>query len=96
MKFSEGRGEAIQISGEVIEGDAVIRVRDSGIGVPPGWEHQIFQQGVRAPNASSISGPGAGLGLWVTRRIVEAHGGEVLLTSRSEPTEFTIYLPLRG
>jgi signal transduction histidine kinase/sugar phosphate isomerase/epimerase len=70
-----------------------LHVRDWGIGIQPGWEQKIFNEGVRAPDATTLGVAGDGFGLWYSRRIVEAHGGSIAVTAMSKPTEFTILLP---
>jgi signal transduction histidine kinase len=79
-----------------IEGDAanlVIKLRDWGIGIRPGTEEIIFEEGVRGEAAAQMDVSGQGLGLWVVRVIVEAHGGEIRVTNLRFPTEFEIRLP---
>ena len=74
-----------------------IHFEDNGVGVPADWEDRIFYEGVRAPNVDKINVQGLGIGLFVVRRVVEAHGGTVKLTTPAEPdkfqTRFTIWLP---
>jgi heavy metal sensor kinase len=74
---------------------AAIVVRDSGIGIAPGDVERIFQPFVRLDAAREGTESGAGLGLAITRSIVQAHGGD--LTVDSAPgggSTFTIRLPL--
>jgi two-component system CheB/CheR fusion protein len=78
------------------EGDqAVIRVRDNGIGIPAAALETIFDlfvQGERAPEA----GGGIGVGLTLVRAIVEVHGGRVKAFSDGpgKGSEFVVWLPL--
>ena len=67
--------------------------RDWGIGVPPGYEDRIFLMGVRAPNATIKQVAGRGFGLAISRRIVQAHGGDLVLRSREDGSDFIISLP---
>ena len=57
-----------------------------------GAESYIFEKGRRSPQHAAEEGEG--YGLWIVRRLVEAHGGGVNLTNARKPTEFTIWLPL--
>jgi K+-sensing histidine kinase KdpD len=66
---------------------------DWGIGIPEGYENVIFEQYVRAPGAEEYDASGDGLGLWVVRGIVEAHGGHIKATHLHQPTQITIFLP---
>jgi signal transduction histidine kinase len=73
--------------------DFLIECRDWGSGIPPGWEELIFQEGLRGPTAVDQDVQGQGLGLWIVRQIIEAHGGSVRLTRNAQPTQFTARLP---
>lgn len=72
----------------------VISVRDSGVGIPPKEQEGLFTKFCRSgQNASGA--PGLGLGLYVCRKIVEAHGGSIWV--KSEPqrgSEFSFSLPI--
>ena len=74
---------------------AVLRVADNGSGIPPDRAKSIFEPFVVGSDARS--GTGSGLGLSITKRIVEKHGGTVTLSPRPGPdrsTEFILRLPL--
>jgi signal transduction histidine kinase len=60
---------------------ATVAVRDQGIGIPIGEREQIFHRFVRGAESQSRQIKGTGIGLALVRQIVEAHGGEVRLTS---------------
>ncbi|MBI4904409.1 MAG: HAMP domain-containing histidine kinase [Acidobacteria bacterium] len=77
------------------DGRLAIRVKDQGIGIPSGEQKRIFRKFVRGTQPTEKPIKGTGIGLTITRRIVEAHHGEIRL--RSEPGQgstFTILLPL--
>ncbi|HPG41617.1 MAG TPA: ATP-binding protein [bacterium] len=93
IKYAYDDAKAFQV---MIEGDEVtltIVFKDWGIGIDKDLEEVIFEEGVRGPDAEKIDVTGQGLGLWIVRQIVEAHGGDVRLTNNKWPTEFTISLP---
>ncbi|MFC1780712.1 sensor histidine kinase [Planctomycetota bacterium] len=59
------------------DGQFLIKVRDSGIGIPPGLEDKIFEEFYRAPNARKVERDGTGLGLSFAKQAVEKHGGKI-------------------
>ena len=70
----------------------VLQVRDHGIGVEPADQPRIFGQFERAVSRRRFGG--FGLGLWIARRVVEAHGGSIRLTSAPGlGSTFTVELP---
>lgn len=72
---------------------AVVVVRDRGIGIPPATLDRVFDRFERGGNTGAIKG--SGLGLWITRKMVEAHGGEVAVESAvGAGSTFTVRLPL--
>jgi signal transduction histidine kinase len=71
----------------------IIRCDDYGIGINPGEEAMIFEEGYRGTGAIEKDVTGHGLGLWVVRRIVEMHDGQIEVTNNRYPTQFTISLP---
>jgi PAS domain S-box-containing protein len=87
------RGE-IAVSAAARDREVAVTVRDTGRGIPADWLPRIFERFVQVPG---LPGGGAGLGLAISQRIVEAHGGQ--LTVRSEPgrgSAFTFTLPVGG
>jgi PAS domain S-box-containing protein len=76
--------------------DAVVRVRDTGVGIPPGLLERVFDLFAQGERTLDRSEGGLGIGLTLARRIVALHGGSI--TARSEGTgrgsEFEVRLPL--
>jgi signal transduction histidine kinase len=73
-------------------GSASIRVKDEGPGVPPDEREIVFDPFARGRAASRVRG-GKGLGLFIARRIVEAHGGTLRLLPATRGAEFCAELP---
>jgi heavy metal sensor kinase len=91
------RGGSVSVSTWEEPGWAVLEVSDTGPGIDPRHQERIFERFFRVDSARSRGG-GAGLGLAISRWIVQAHGGEIRLTSRAAGARgatFTVYLPLR-
>ncbi|MFL5354030.1 MASE1 domain-containing protein [Archangium sp.] len=90
MKF--GAGHPIDLEVSEHQGVARLRVRDHGIGVAPEAMERIFGRFERAVSSSEYGG--LGLGLFLTREIVAAHGGSIQAESGpGEGTTFTLELP---
>jgi signal transduction histidine kinase len=90
MKY--GRGRPIEI---VVDGNgatARLTVRDEGIGIAPEYLERIFERFERAVAPGRFGG--MGLGLYISRQIVAAHGGTISVTSRpGAGAVFTVLLP---
>jgi signal transduction histidine kinase len=76
--------------------EAVVAVRDHGIGIPRSEQAKVFERFHRVPTGLVHDVKGSGLGLAIVRHIVEAHGGRLQLVSApGEGSTFTLRLPLR-
>ena len=88
----------IELAVEERGGSAVLRVSDTGIGIPAEELARVFDRFYRGARARALA-PGSGLGLAIVRRIVEAHGGSVTLTSAvggGTTVQVELPRPLRG
>ena len=100
IKYSP-TGGPVQISGTIEdEGRYVtVSVTDHGIGIPEHQRHRIFQKFSRLDNDLSRKTEGTGLGLFLSKAIIEAHGGRIWFHSNTDPdsgpvgTSFTCSLP---
>lgn len=89
-KYSSGGPVEVRISAEA--DDAVLRVIDHGIGIPADERPSLFEPFFRTSNTALF--PGTGLGLHISRRIVELHGGRLDLESSSPAgSTFAVRLP---
>ena len=89
-----GRGGHITVTAVARQGLVSISVADTGRGIPPEYLPRIFEPFVQAPNAPP---GGSGLGLTLSRRIVEAHGGQIAVQSEVDHgTAVTFTLPIAG
>ena len=94
IKFTPAGGSVdVYLTGR---GDhALIEVRDSGVGIPADEQASLFQRFFRSSTATAHAIPGVGLGLTISRAIIEAHGGSVAFESEEgRGTTFRVELPL--
>lgn len=92
-KYSKA-GTAIAVTAVSEGGNAVISIADNGIGIEPLEQGLIFERFYRA-RSQAESGYGTGMGLAISRAIVEAHGGTIRLTSQiGHGSVFSVVLPV--
>lgn len=76
---------------------AIVTIADTGIGIPKGEEHRLFQKLARGSNAAQVEPNGSGLGLYIAKNIIEGHRGSVTVASElNRGTTVTVTLPLRN
>jgi len=94
VKYSEP-GHPVEILTRVDDGRVVIDVCDQGIGIPARDLERIFERFYRVDRARARDTGGTGLGLSIVRHVVQAHGGDVTVSSREgEGSVFSLTLPL--
>lgn len=94
MKYGEGKPIHICASTRSRDGFAEISVRDQGKGIPSEFLPRIFERFERARTTGSL--PGLGLGLYISKKIIENHGGTICVHSvPGEGSTFTVELPLK-
>ena len=92
IKYSDESkdNQFVQISMDILESEVKIIVRDNGIGIENEYLPKIFNMFYRATNKAA----GSGLGLYITREIVETLGGTIEVSSLTgEGTVFTLRIP---
>jgi predicted ATPase/signal transduction histidine kinase len=93
MKF--GRGKPVEIALGAVGDRASLGIRDHGIGISPEFQPRLFGRFERGVSAEHYGG--LGLGLYICRRIVEAHGGSIRVESQlGAGATFTVELPRAG
>ena len=93
IKYSP-EGGMITVRGKELTNGVQISVSDEGIGLDPAKQEMVFERFYRVDNALTRDTQGAGLGLYIVRSILEAHGGHIWV--ESEPgrgTTFNFELP---
>jgi signal transduction histidine kinase len=90
-------GTAVQLSAGVLGDDLVVSVKDQGIGITEMERASLFTRFFRADNETTRSRSGTGLGLFISRSIVEMHHGRIWVDSKpGEGSEFTFQIPAYG
>ncbi len=93
IKFTPDGGR-ISVSADPKGDTVVIRVVDTGMGIPTDEQARVFDRFFRSSSAQRLAVPGTGLGLSITRTIIEKHGGTITVASDpGEGTAFTVTLP---
>lgn len=94
VKYSpQGGPIAVALRQDGEPGFALLQVADQGIGIPAGQQARLFGRFVRAENARAAEIAGTGLGLYLSRELVERHGGRLWFES-AEGTGSTFFLRL--
>ncbi|NLT43573.1 MAG: PAS domain S-box protein [Anaerolineae bacterium] len=95
LKFTPAGGH-VSVRSWARSTELVIEVSDDGIGIPEEERERVFERFYRAGNAAHEAAGGTGLGLYIARGIVEAHGGAIEVESAvGEGSTFRVRLPLR-
>jgi PAS domain S-box-containing protein len=96
IKYSpEGGPIEVTIAEDSERQEALLSVRDHGIGIPSQQQAQIFQRSVQADNTRAYGIEGTGLGLYLCRALVERHGGRIWCESvEGQGSTFFIALPV--
>ncbi len=93
LKFTETGGIAVAISGD--GGGVVVEVRDTGPGIAPADQAQVFDRFVQADGSNTRRAGGTGLGLAICRELAVLMDGEISLASTlGEGARFTVRLPI--
>jgi PAS domain S-box-containing protein len=96
IKYTPAEGRITVAAGPAADDTIVWTVTDTGIGIPAADRPRLFRRFYRASTALQHRIPGTGLGLVVTRAIVERHHGTITLADRPGPgTTFVITLPVK-
>jgi signal transduction histidine kinase/CheY-like chemotaxis protein len=94
VKFTPAGG-TVRVTLEQSQGDVVIKVADSGIGIPVDFVPLVFDRFRQADSSTTRRHGGLGLGLSIARQLVEMHGGAIEVASEGEGTgaTFTVRFP---
>jgi len=95
IKYSKDGGK-IMVTLKNDEGKIELKVQDFGMGIPEEQQNKIFNKFFRGDNARKVNTVGSGLGLFLSKNIVEAHGGKMWFESKENVgTSFYFSLPIK-
>lgn len=95
VKYSLG-GARVKVTLERVPEGARVVVTDQGLGIPAAEMDKLFRKFSRLDGARARRLPGSGLGLYIARGLVEAHGGRIWAESDGAGTRFAFVLPEDG
>lgn len=94
MKYSEEHSDIIITQTEE-NGFVTVTIKDFGIGIAKKYLAKIFERFFRIPGAKEETYPGMGMGLYLTKRIIDKHHGKITVDSMEhDHTNFSIKIPL--
>lgn len=94
LKYTDEDG-TVEVRVENESGMARLEVEDTGIGIPKDEQDKVFSKFYRAQNAVQKETDGTGVGLFITKKIIDKHDGKIAFKSReNEGTTFVVTLPL--
>lgn len=97
VKYSRIGGKVELGCEEKNDGNLIISIKDNGIGIPKYQQKRVFSKFFRGDNAITAQTDGTGLGLYIAKAIVEAHGGEMWFESEKDKgTTFYFSLPINN
>jgi PAS domain S-box-containing protein len=86
----------VTVSLEDKKGEIMFSVKDSGVGIPREQQERVFTKFFRGTNVIRIATEGTGLGLFITKNIIEAHGGKIWFESEeNKGTTFYFVIPIK-
>ncbi len=94
VKYTPQDGGKVEVTLSTAGMEVMVQISDTGIGIPAESQQDLFQEFFRAPNARKMTQVGTGLGLRITRKLVESYGGAMHFTSvEDEGSTFVVSFP---
>jgi len=90
------QGGKVTVSLRYVKKEIEVAVKDTGVGIPEDQQERIFSKFFRGANVLRLETEGSGLGLFITKNIIEAHGGRIWFESEEgKGTTFYFILPIK-
>lgn len=97
IKYSKKSGGRIKVNLKTLKSNALFEIEDNGVGIPKHQHKKVFDKFFRSDNVLRREVIGTGLGLYITKAIVESNGGKIWFCSQEEKgTKFSFIIPLAG
>jgi len=95
IRYTQAGGR-VTISLKAVKKEIELSVKDTGVGIPEDQQERVFTKFFRGANVMRMETEGTGLGLFITKNIIEAHGGKIWFESEeNKGTTFHITLPAK-
>jgi len=95
IRYTLARGKVI-VSLKLVKKEIEFSVKDTGVGIPEDQQERVFTKFFRGANVMRMDTEGTGLGLFITKNIIEAHGGKIWFDSEEgKGTTFYFTLPVK-
>jgi signal transduction histidine kinase len=95
IKFSEAGGEVL-VTGESMNGNITVNIIDQGCGIPTEDCSRVFEKYYQVNQTLNKNTSGIGLGLYISKQILEAHGGFISVKSQlGAGSTFTLTIPMK-
>lgn len=89
-------GGSVTISLKHVKNEIEFSVKDTGVGIPKDQQERVFSKFFRGANVIRMETEGSGLGLYITKNIIEAHGGKIWFESKENVgTTFYFTIPVK-
>lgn len=96
IKYTPGGG-SVEVGVQRRDNQVVVMVKDSGLGISPEHQKQLFERHVRIPRQEHKKIKGSGLGLFIVRSVAQRHGGKAWVESQEgQGSTFYLSIPLEG
>lgn len=95
VKYTPAKGKVIVFLGSNSK-EVTVSVKDSGVGIPEKQKERVFSKFFRGANVIKMETDGSGLGLFITKNIIESHGGRIWFESnKGKGTTFSFTVPIK-
>ncbi len=96
IKYTPKGGMEVSLNKDNQNKKITFRIKDTGIGIPGEVLPRLFEKFTRAPDANKVNIMGTGLGLYVAKKMIEAHGGKIWAESDGKDKGSTFVVELIG